>query len=61
MYYWLPLITRPRSVAKGGRSEIFFGTFVDLIETLAILVVSLEALLEVAIVVESLNKIWVLF
>lgn len=36
-------------MAKGGRSEIFCGTFMDLIETL-------EALLEVAIVVENLKK-----
>lgn len=48
-------------MAKRGRSEIFFWTFVDFIETLAVLVVSLEALLEVAIVVEGLKKIWVLF
>lgn len=61
MCCWLPLITGPGSTTKGGGSEIFCGAFEDLIETLVALVVSLEALLEVAIVVESLKKIWVLF
>lgn len=52
----LPTITGTGSVAKGGRSEIFLGALVCLIETLTALVVSFGGLLEVAIFVKKVEE-----